>query len=116
MIMPEAKFGFDNAIKDLRPNVISFCVINNKIVEWHDPTGSIPPDWKEVEEQIKKNAEYFNSLHYSRMRVTEYLPIGEQLDQLWHAINSGQNLKDSEWFNTIKEVKEKYPIGLKLPE
>jgi hypothetical protein len=28
---------------------------------------------------------------------------------LWHTINEGKDLKDSEWFQTIKEVKEKYP-------
>jgi hypothetical protein len=28
---------------------------------------------------------------------------------LWHAINKGIDLKDSEWFKQIKEVKEKFP-------
>jgi hypothetical protein len=28
---------------------------------------------------------------------------------LWHAINEGINLKDSKWFQTIKEVKEMFP-------
>jgi hypothetical protein len=28
---------------------------------------------------------------------------------LWHAINDETNLKDSEWFQTIKKIKEKYP-------
>jgi hypothetical protein len=28
---------------------------------------------------------------------------------LWHAINTGTDLKNSEWFQKIKEVKEKFP-------
>jgi hypothetical protein len=28
---------------------------------------------------------------------------------LWHAINDGVDLKSSEWFETIKAIKEKYP-------
>jgi hypothetical protein len=28
---------------------------------------------------------------------------------LWHAVNQGIDLKDSEWFQTIKEVKEQFP-------
>jgi hypothetical protein len=28
---------------------------------------------------------------------------------LWHAINNGVELKNSEWFQKIQEVKEKYP-------
>ena len=116
MILREQDFGFDPALKQLRPTMVSYCVNNNKIVEWNDPSGLPPPEWSEVKEQMVKNAELFNSLHYARMRASEYLPVGEQLDQLWHAVNSKIDLKDSEWFQTIKETKEKYPIGLKLPD
>jgi hypothetical protein len=28
---------------------------------------------------------------------------------LWHAVNEGIDLKNSEWFKTINEVKKKYP-------
>jgi hypothetical protein len=28
---------------------------------------------------------------------------------LWHAIDKGGDLKESEWFLKIKEVKDKYP-------
>jgi hypothetical protein len=28
---------------------------------------------------------------------------------LWHAIDQGVDLKNSEWFQKIKEVKEKFP-------
>jgi hypothetical protein len=28
---------------------------------------------------------------------------------LWHAVNEGKDLKDSDWFQKIKEVKEQFP-------
>jgi hypothetical protein len=28
---------------------------------------------------------------------------------LWHAIDDGQELQNSQWFKAIKEVKEKFP-------
>jgi hypothetical protein len=28
---------------------------------------------------------------------------------LWHAINSGVDLKQSDWFISIKAIKDKYP-------
>jgi hypothetical protein len=31
---------------------------------------------------------------------------------LWHAINNEIELKDSEWFQRLKEVKEKHPNQL----
>jgi hypothetical protein len=37
------------------------------------------------------------------------------MDMLWHAINDGIDLKNSEWFNKIKEVKEKFPKPSEKP-
>jgi hypothetical protein len=48
-------------------------------------------------------------LEYSFDRCKDYPDGFEQLDMLWHAINNGIELKDSEWFQRLKEVKEKHP-------
>ena len=60
-----------------------------------------------------KEYEYQKSLashyQYAYDRCKEYPDGFEQLDMLWHAVNEGKDLKDSEWFSRIKEVKEKYP-------
>ena len=52
----------------------------------------------------------YNKVSYIEKRQKEYPSIADQLDMLWHAVNNGENLKDSQWFNSIKEVKEKYNI------
>ena len=109
------EFGIDVAIKKLRPNA-RFVLENNKFTQWWDPDGLTAPSWDEVQEQFRKDADAFNAQHYARMRVKAYPSVGEQLDMLWHAIDSDINLKDSEWFAELKNIKETYPVGLKLPE
>ena len=44
-------------------------------------------------------------------RKDEYPEIGEQLDMLYHAIDNDSDLKGkfSNFYNTIKSIKEKYP-------
>ena len=44
-------------------------------------------------------------------RKDEYPEIGEQLDMLYHAIDTDSDLKTkfSGFYNTIKSIKEKYP-------
>jgi hypothetical protein len=38
----------------------------------------------------------------------EYPNIGDQLDMLWHAIDNGTLNKTSDFYTTLKAVKEKY--------
>jgi hypothetical protein len=49
---------------------------------------------------------------YSSLRKQEYKEIKEQLDSLWHDVDSGvfgDNAKNSNWYKGIKAIKEKYP-------
>jgi hypothetical protein len=49
-------------------------------------------------------------MNYKVKRVMEYLPIGRQLDMIWHDIDNGLiQGKGSTWYKHIKMVKEKYP-------
>jgi hypothetical protein len=101
-------YGISDAVKQLRPNAI-FELTNTKFTQWFDKTGLQPPSWDEVMEQFEKNRIEFERQQYARDRSKEYASTGEQLDQIWHAINSGVDLKESEWFKNIQATKEKYP-------
>lgn len=47
---------------------------------------------------------------YAEKRAMEYPEIGNQLDMIWHTIDSGKELdKNSEFYVKLKAVKEKYP-------
>ncbi len=42
-------------------------------------------------------------------RAAAYPPVTEQLDMLWHAMNSGDTPKIEPFYSTIKQVKTTYP-------
>lgn len=50
------------------------------------------------------------ALAYRYDRISEYPDMGDQLDMLWHMMdNETLPGKGSEWYNTILQVKAKYP-------
>ena len=51
----------------------------------------------------------FQANQYKVKRVAEYPSIGDQLDMLWHAIDSGTLNKTSDFYTTLKAVKDTYP-------
>lgn len=105
-------YGVDTAIKSLRPGAkwdLAVAGGEYTFTRWEDPEGRSFPKKDEIDNELdfqKRTAEYFQ---YNYDRCNEYPDGFEQFDMLWHAINNGVELKDSEWFNKIKEVKEKYP-------
>lgn len=46
---------------------------------------------------------------YSEKRKVAYPLIAEQLDMLWHAIDTGTLDKTSDFYTNLKVVKDKYP-------
>ena len=60
--------------------------------------------------QAELQAEY-DAKQYQRDRLTEYPPIGDQLDMLWHSIDENAELKQKyfAFYEAIKAVKAKYP-------
>ena len=46
---------------------------------------------------------------YISQRLSSYPPATEQLDLLWHAMDSGATPKIEPWFSTIKAIKDAHP-------
>jgi hypothetical protein len=102
-------YGVGEAVKKLRPNSI-FTLYNRNFIEWDDKSGASPPAWEEVETQIELDKAEYNKTQYARDRKEEYGSAEEQIDALWHEINSGKVIdQNSHWFQTRKKIKEKYP-------
>lgn len=104
--------GIDTAIKALRPGCQYEISMGGGAITWNrwwDPNGLKPPSKKEIDEEFAYQEKLAKYYQYAYDRCKEYPDGFEQLDMLWHAINVGIDLKDSEWFKSIKEVKEKYP-------
>lgn len=53
-----------------------------------------------------QNKNYYN---YEGLRRNAYPDIGDQLDMLWHAMDSGQISKAEDFYNALKAVKDLYP-------
>ena len=85
-----------------------------------DSTGAFDIDGNSVEinqslvdeEAARLQAEY-DSQAYARNRQAEYPEIGDQLDMLWHAIDTGDwtaaKVKTTEFYTALKAVKEANP-------
>jgi len=102
-------WGIGEAIKKLRPG--SIFEINNRVfVKWSDPQNLGAPSWDDINKQMEEDKKVYESLQYMRDRTKEYPDSKEQIDFLWHEINSGKVIdKDSDWFIKIKSIKDKYP-------
>lgn len=50
-----------------------------------------------------------NVLGYKLLRAREYPRLQEQMDMLWHAIDTDNLNKESDFYKELKKVKDKYP-------
>ena len=62
-----------------------------------------------VEQEIDRLTLERNKTEYRRTRAKEYPPLAEQLDMLWHAMDTGALPKVDSFYSAIKEVKDQYP-------
>ena len=69
------------------------------------------PSKSDFQEQYDAEKQAYNNTQYQRDRQAEYPEIGDQLDMLFHAIDAGALDKKSDFYTTLKAVKDKYPKG-----
>ena len=99
--------GIDTAIQVLRPGA-KWDLLNQTFIGWDDPENREPPTWDELQVELRRQYEIYEYFEYERKRDKEYPSIKDQLDMLYHDIESG-NLSDGLWISVIKEVKNKNP-------
>ena len=110
--------GIDTAIKALRPGCqYEIAMSGGEITynRWWDPNGLKPPTRKEVDEEYAYQEKLAKHYQYAYDRCGEYPDGFEQLDMLWHSINNGVELKDSDWFKVVERIKNKYPKPTEEP-
>jgi hypothetical protein len=49
------------------------------------------------------------TLTYQKLRNDAYPAVVTQLDMLWHSMDSGEIPKATQFYNTIKTIKDAYP-------
>jgi len=67
------------------------------------------PSWSAVQTEIESLKQAFISKEYQRKRQPEYPALEDQLDMIYHGIHSGGLDKNSEFYLSLKKVKDKYP-------
>ena len=66
-----------------------------------------------VDTEVARLQAEYDSQAYARNRQAEYPEIGDQLDMLWHAIDTGDwtaaKVKTTEFYTALKAVKDANP-------
>jgi hypothetical protein len=73
---------------------------------WTD-TVQTKPTKQEVEDKVAELLADYQAKQYQRNRV--YPSLGDQLDMLWHAIDTNSLNKTSDFYTAIKAVKDAHP-------
>lgn len=79
-------------------------------VKWFNVNPENTPEIIPSKEEVLAIAEEIRKekSHYLP-RIKKYPKIDEQLDMLWHAMDSGEIPKATEWYNKIKQIKQSTP-------
>ena len=73
--------------------------------------GQTPPKEEAIQAKLAELEADYDAKKYQRDRQPEYPAIGDQLDMLFHAIDAGKVDKTSDFYKSLKAVKDKYPKG-----
>lgn len=90
-----------DAILSLHPS--AQVVITDDVVTWVSPSAPVATD-AQIEAEMVRLQRDFDASAYQRSRATEYPPIGDQLDALFHA-----GVFPPEMAAKIQAVKDQYP-------
>ena len=101
-----------DAILKINPNA-KVTVVGSDIdtceIQWLE--GTTPISKADIEAKMNKMANEPEESTYAEQRRNAYPPIGDQLDMLWHTIDKDILLQKRyfDFYQTIKQVKVKYP-------
>jgi len=79
---------------------------------WMDcPNECKAGEWELVGDALQAIPEPEDTRTWVDFRRESYPPITDQLDMLWHAIDEGIDLKQSDFYTGNKAVKDAHPKG-----
>jgi len=104
-----------DAIVSLNPNT-NFSIDDNKIVAWdisEDQSGETQPTETEIKTKLIELEAEWTAQEYARNRAGSYPLLSDQLDMLWHAIDTGDwtaaKVKTTDFYTKLKKVKDDNP-------
>lgn len=78
-------------------------------LEWRETNTQPRPTKEELDIELARLQAEYDAKEYQRQREPVYPSIKDQLDMLWHAIDSGTLDQNSTFYTTIKAVKDQFP-------
>jgi hypothetical protein len=96
-------------LRQIRPNS-SYTMLSDtyESLIWEDE-NTTKPTLAEIEAGYNEYQAQHQAKQYQRDRKLAYPKIEEQLDMLWHAIDNGTLDKTSDFYTTLKQVKDDNP-------
>jgi len=82
------------------------------IIDFHKAKRTVIDEQNRIKdkgEKIKKKDRGAFKQTYIYLRQTGYPRIADQLDMLWHSMESGEIQKAEAFYNALRSVKDKYP-------
>jgi hypothetical protein len=76
-------------------------------LEWSGPVTR--PTKAVLDTELARLQAEYDAKEYQRQREPKYPSIKEQLDMLWHAIDDGTLDKSSDFYTSLKSIKDQYP-------
>lgn len=108
---------YADAIVALKPGCAFGIELNNYSTLYWDMaqnSGVEPPTEEEIKAKLAELHSEWQTEQYRRLRYLEYLSVEEQLALLWDDMDAGliPGKETSNWYSSVKEIKEKYPKGI----
>jgi hypothetical protein len=99
------------AIRVLHPEAVTVFGDDIPSLKAFDEDGkSIEFDSGLLSAKVDELKNTFPNLPYQQLRAAAYPSVQEQLDMIWHTINSGKQIdKSSSFFKSIEGVKLEFP-------
>jgi hypothetical protein len=105
--------GIDTAIKTLRPTArydMSASGGHFEFTRWEDEAGTKPPTRDEIYAELEYQNKFIEYWQHFIDRAANYPDITTLVNLLWDAMdNSEIPGKGTKFYNTIKEVNDKFP-------
>tara|TARA_Y100000034_G_scaffold107094_1_gene136312 strand:+ start:723 stop:1049 length:327 start_codon:yes stop_codon:yes gene_type:complete len=100
------------AIVAINPNAL--VSVNSEDIDQITWLGGTTPIAKaDIQAKITELQTAHNAQDYARARADAYPSIGDQLDMLWHAVDTGDwtaaKVKTTEFYTALKAVKDANP-------
>ncbi len=108
--------NFGSILQDFLSHKYSDCEFvcgeSYESIIWMDGNPLPQPSLQEVIDGIEDYKKNYNTYEYRSLRSMEYDRFADQLDALWHSMDSNEIPKSAAFYSRIKAVKDKYPKSI----